>query len=76
VRKILSTAGVPERTAGFLRWCLQLLRRAIAQEAAVEVPGHDLSDLQEAFLGSVERFAALARAERALLREARRTVRQ
>lgn len=64
-RQILAGAGVPERLAGFLRWCYRLMRQARAMGQPVNEPAtHEQisGKLQEAALEAIERSLAAARA--------------
>lgn len=75
LQRILAALGVRPRFLDFLRWCLRLIRKALVTEQAAELPTREAGWQQEtraAVWDFVDRAVALARAELALLRSARK----
>lgn len=74
LQRIARELRIPLRVWGFIRYCLQLIRKAIASEAANPVPPSERTDPSDetraAVWRTVDRALDLARAELALLRSA------
>lgn len=72
LQRIASAGKVPLRVWGFIRYCLELIHKAIATGAAISAPRGDTTEGSEetraAVWQAVDRALALARAELAFLR--------
>src|SRR5262245_35095283 len=74
LQRILSALKARPRFLDFLRWNLRLVRKAHALEQAEKLPTREAAwqrETRAAVLGFVDRAAALARVQLAILRSAR-----
>ena len=78
LQRILSAMGVRLHLVDFLRWCLRVIRKALATEQPAGLPTGEAAwqgETRAAVWGFVDRVVALARVELALLRTTRQPCR-